>query len=77
MRNQLLNQDIYIGTTAAGVVWKAYGDRHTYLDLQIMISRIRKFGGEPSARAVAMLRSLPWSPYTAADLTRLARAKAL
>ena len=77
MRNQLLKQDVYIGSTGAGVAWWAYGDRHTYLDLQIMISRIRKFGGEPSARAVAVLRSLPWSPYTASDLSRLARAKAL
>ena len=77
MRNQLLNQDVYIGTTAADVVWKAYGDRHTYLDLEIMINSIRKFGGEPSARAVAVLRSLPWSPYTAADFARLARAKAM
>ena len=77
MRNQLLNQDVYIGTTKAGVAWWAYGDRHTYVDLQIMISQIRKFGGEPSARAVTLLSSMRWSPYTAQDFTRLARAKAL
>jgi len=51
----VLSAPVLIGTTAAGSDWIAYPDRHTLADVATMVGRIGKFGGTPTAEALALL----------------------
>lgn len=58
-----LSAPLLIGTTASGSDWIAYPDRHTTADVATMVDRIGKFGGTPSAAALALLGRAPVVTY--------------
>ena len=55
MTDRTFSAPLLIGTTASGSDWIAYPDRHTFADVATMVDRIGKFGGTPTAEALALV----------------------